>query len=202
MTSSSTNAADELEKAKMLDTVALDRDVAILHSSARDWVATPLAEKRKLLEALRGTTAEVAHEWVHVSCQGKGIAMDSPAAGEEWMSGPFALLSKVAALIQVIEQLEAGTNPLERIRVRKLPSGQVALRVFPAVVQDRVVAGYAANVWLRPGVTLEQAKAGWPAGCATKTCPARSAWCWEQATSARSHRWTASPSCTKTAPWC
>jgi Aldehyde dehydrogenase family len=160
MTSSSTNAADELEKAEMLDTVALDRDVAILRSSARVWVATPLAEKRKLLEALRGTTAEVAHEWVHVSCQGKGIAMDSPAAGEEWMSGPYALLSKVAALIQVIEQLEAGRNPLDRIRVRTLPSGQVALRVFPAVVQDRVVAGYAASVWLRPGVTLERAKAG------------------------------------------
>jgi aldehyde dehydrogenase (NAD(P)+) len=143
----------------MLDTVALDRDVAVLHASARDWVTTPLAEKRELLEALRLATAEVADEWVHVSCQGKGIAMSSPAAGEEWMSGPYALLSKVAALIQVIEQLEAGTNPLDRIRMRTLPSGQVALRVFPAVVQDRVVVGYAANVWLRPGVTLEQAKA-------------------------------------------
>jgi Aldehyde dehydrogenase family len=144
----------------MLDTAALDRDVAVLHSAARTWVATPLAEKRKLLEALRGATAEVADEWVRVSCHGKGIAMSSPAAGEEWMSGPYALLSKIAALIQVIEQLEAGTNPLDRIRVRTLPSGQVALRVFPAVVQDRVVAGYTATVWLRPGVTLEQAKAG------------------------------------------
>ena len=115
----------------MLDIAVLDRDLAVLRSSTRDWVTTSLAEKRKLLEALRGATAEVAEEWVRVSCQGKGIAMNSPAAGEEWMSGPYALLSNVAAIIRLVEQLEAGTNPLDRVRVRRLPSGQVALRVFP-----------------------------------------------------------------------
>jgi aldehyde dehydrogenase (NAD(P)+) len=144
----------------MLDTVALDRDLAALRSSARDWVTLPLAEKRKLLEALRGATAAVADEWVRVSCQAKGIALDSPAAGEEWMSGPYALLASVAALIRLVGQLEAGANPLDRIRARTLPSGQVALRVLPAVLEDRLVAGYTAHVWLRPGVTLEQAKAG------------------------------------------
>src|SRR6266536_3334068 len=141
-------------------TTALDRDVAVLHSKAREWVTTPLAEKRKLLEALRVATAAVADEWVRVSCQGKGIALSSPAAGEEWMSGPYALLSNVAALIRLVDHLEAGTDPLDRVRARTLPSGQVALRVFPAVVQDRVLAGYTGDVWLPPGVTLEQAKAG------------------------------------------
>jgi Aldehyde dehydrogenase family len=144
----------------MVDTVTLDRDVATLHASARNWAATPLPEKRRLLEALRGATAEVADEWVQVSCRAKGIARTSPAAGEEWTSGPYALLSTVAALIRVVDQLEAGANPLDHVRVHTLPSGQVALRVFPAVARDRVVAGYRADVWLRPGVTLEQAKAG------------------------------------------
>ncbi|HZD67785.1 MAG TPA: aldehyde dehydrogenase family protein [Actinomycetes bacterium] len=144
----------------MLDTTALDRDVEVLRSSAKQWVTTSLAEKRKLLEALRAATAEVAGEWVRASCQGKGIALDSPAAGEEWMSGPYALISNVAALIRLLERLEAGSNPLDRVRVRTLPSGQVALRAFPAVAQDRVLAGYTGDVWLRPGVTLEQAKVG------------------------------------------
>src|SRR6266536_3373668 len=162
VTSSSTYVVNALsvEKANMLDTAALDRDVAALHSSAGKWVTTPLAEKRKLLEALCVATAQIADEWVRVSCQGKGIAPNSPAAGEEWMSGPYALLSNVAALIRLVEHLQAGTNPLDRVRVRTLPNGQVALRVFPAVVQDRVLAGYTADVWLRPRVTLEQATAG------------------------------------------
>src|SRR6266536_1489904 len=162
VTSSSTYVVNALsvEKANMRDTAALDRDVAALHSSAGEWVTTPLAEKRKLLEALCVATAQIADEWVRVSCQGKGIAPNSPAAGEEWMSGPYALISNVAALIRLVEQLETGTNPLDRVRVRTLPGGRVALRAFPAVAQDLVLAGYTGSVWLRPGVTLEQAKAG------------------------------------------
>lgn len=144
----------------MFDTAALDRDIAVLRSSAKAWVTTPLGEKRKLLEAVRSATADVADEWVRVSCQGKGIDLSSPAAGEEWMSGPYALLASVAALIRTVGQLEAGTNPLERLKARRLPSGQVALRVFPAAAEDRVLPGYTADVWLRPGVTLAQAKAG------------------------------------------
>jgi Aldehyde dehydrogenase family len=144
----------------MLDSATLDREIAVLRSSAREWVTTPLAQKRKLLEALHAATAEVADEWVRLSCQAKGIAPNSPAAGEEWMSGPYALLSHVAALIRLVERLEAGGNPLDRIRARTLPGGQLALRAFPAVAQDRMLAGYTGYVWLRPGVTLEQAEAG------------------------------------------
>jgi len=144
----------------MLDPTALDADVATLRAAAGEWAATPLAGKRRLLEAVRGATAAVADEWVRLSCQGKGIAMTSPAAGEEWTSGPYALLANVAALIRLLKGLEAGANPLDRLRARTLPGGQVALRVFPSLPEDRVVLGYTAEVWLRPGVTLDQARAG------------------------------------------
>jgi hypothetical protein len=147
-------------KAQMPNTTALDSDIAALRSSARVWVTTPLAEKRRLLGDLHRATAEVADEWVRLSCDAKGIALNSPAAGEEWTSGPYALLSNVAALARTVEQLEAGTNPLDRVRVRTLRNGRVALRAFPADARDRVLVGYTGDVWLRPGVTLDQAKAG------------------------------------------
>jgi hypothetical protein len=149
-----------MDKAETLDRAALDADVAALRAAAGEWAATPLPEKRRLLEAVRGATAAVADEWVRVCCQGKAIAAGSPAVGEEWMSGPYALLSGVAALIRLLRGLEAGANPLDRLRVRTLPGGQVALRVFPSSPEDRLVLGYAAEVWLRSGVTLEQARAG------------------------------------------
>jgi aldehyde dehydrogenase (NAD(P)+) len=44
--------------------------------------------------------------------------------------------------------------------VRTLRNGRVALRAFPADARDRVLVGYTGYVWLRPEVTLEQAKAG------------------------------------------
>ena len=144
----------------MLDTTALDADVAALRAAAGEWATTPLAGKRRLLEAVRGATAAVAEEWVRVCCQGKGIATGSPAAGEEWMSGPYAVLVNVAALVRLLGRLEAGASPLDRLRARALPGGRVALRVFPSLPEDRLVVGYSAEVWLRPGITLEQAEAG------------------------------------------
>ena len=149
-----------MDKAELVDTAALDADVGALRAAAGEWATAPVAEKRRLLEAVRGATAAVADEWVRVCCQGKGIATGSPAAGEEWLSGPYAVLVSVAALIRLLEGLEAGASPLDRLRARALPGGQVALRVFPSVPEDRLVLGYSAEVWLRPGVTVEDAKAG------------------------------------------
>jgi len=149
-----------MDRAEMLDTTALDADVAALRAAAGEWAATPLAEKRRLLEAARGATAAVATEWVRVCCQGKGIATGSPAAGEEWTSGPYAVLVSLAALIRLLGRLDAGADPLDRLRARALPGGQVALRVFPSLPEDRLVLGYSAEVWLRPGVSLDQARAG------------------------------------------
>jgi hypothetical protein len=164
-------------------------------------VTTPLVEKRRLLEAVRGATAAVADEWVRLSCQGKGIAPSSPAAGEEWMSGPYALLADVAALIRLVRDLEAGANPLDRIRARTLPGGRVALRVVPAAPEDRLVLGYSAQVWLRPGVTLQQARAGVAGRLRDTGLPGRVGLVLGGATSARSRRWTAWPGCTRTTPW-
>jgi aldehyde dehydrogenase (NAD(P)+) len=70
------------------------------------------------------------------------------------------VLAGVAALLRLLGGLEAGANPLDRLRARTLPGGQVALGVFPSAPEDRLVLGYSAEVWLRPGVTLDQAKAG------------------------------------------
>ena len=149
-----------MDNTELLDTAALDADVAALRAAAGEWAATPLAGKRRLLEAVRAATAAVADEWVRVCCQGKGIPAGTPASGEEWMSGPYALLSSVAALIRLLKKLEAGADPLERLRARTLAGGQVALRVFPSVPEDRLVLGYSADVWLRPGVSLDQAREG------------------------------------------
>ena len=142
------------------DTEALDRDIATLQASAPGWVSSPLGDKRRLLERVRAATLAAADDWVTASCLAKGTDASSPAAGEEWLSGPYAVLNHVRSLITVLRQLEAGRNPLDRCRSRTLPSSQVALRVLPYDARDILLVGYTADVWLRNGVSLEQAKAG------------------------------------------
>src|SRR5437868_522086 len=141
----------------MPDTSTLDRDLGVLRAKAQEWVTTPIAQKRELLEALRDAATEVADEWVGACCKGKGLPMHSPAAGEEWIGGAYAMIAGVTALIQTLQTIEAGKNPLDKVKARTLSGGQIALRVFPYVVQDRILLGYTGDVWLRPGVTIEQA---------------------------------------------
>ena len=86
----------------MLETIDLDRDLATLRASARAWVVLPLPEKLELLHQVREATGQVAQEWVQASCAGKQISPHAPVAGEEWMSGPYALITGVAALADTL----------------------------------------------------------------------------------------------------
>ena len=46
-----------MDSAELLDTTALDADVAALRAAAGEWASMPLAERRRLLEAVRRATA-------------------------------------------------------------------------------------------------------------------------------------------------
>jgi acyl-CoA reductase-like NAD-dependent aldehyde dehydrogenase len=138
----------------------LDHDLAALAEGAASWVASTLAEKRTLLSELRRSTADAAADWVAASCAIKGIRLTEPAAGEEWSSGPYALISATLALEKTLRAIDAGRSPLTDRRIGRAFDGRVSVRVFPYVAKDLVLPGYSADVWLRPGVTPEQARAG------------------------------------------
>lgn len=61
----------------------LDGALSDLEAGAGRWARLPLAAKRALLLELNRGIADVAAECVEVACGWKGIAMDSPLAGEE-----------------------------------------------------------------------------------------------------------------------
>ena len=87
---------------------ALDADLDALRAGAAAWVASSLAEKRALLRELRRSTAAAAADWVAVACAVKRIDPATPAAGEEWSSGPYAAISATLALEKTLRTLEAG----------------------------------------------------------------------------------------------
>lgn len=139
---------------------ALDAELTALRLGAAAWVASDLAEKRALLPELRRATAAAAADWVAAACRVKGIDPTSPAAGEEWSSGPYAVITATAALEKTLRTLEAGGTPLTDRRLGRAPQGRVTVRAFPYVPKDVVLAGYSADVWLRRGVSIDEARAG------------------------------------------
>ena len=141
----------------MRERAELDAALAELREGAGHWARLPIAAKRDLLLELHRGVAEAADEWVELACGLKGIALDSPLAGEEWMSGPYVVLAYVRALVQTLEALEAGRDPLDGLRVRTRRGGRVALEVLPAGVYDRLLLnGYHAEVWMQAGVSPEE----------------------------------------------
>jgi aldehyde dehydrogenase (NAD(P)+) len=84
----------------------------------------------------------------------KQLPMDSQLLGEEWTSGPYAVLTGTAVLAQSIAALEAGRSPVDGYRFGTAPGGRTTVRVLPHGVYDQLLlSGFRAEVWMPPGVT-------------------------------------------------
>ncbi len=135
-------------------TAEIDRAVAQLQASKDEWNALPLGARIDLLRGLRPRIAAVAERWVAAAVEAKGIPTGSPWSGEEWLSGPYALLTGVAALERTLGALARGESPLPPGAVRTRDGGQVVVDVFPVSFYDRLLMnGVRAEVWMQPGVT-------------------------------------------------
>ncbi|MEO0603796.1 MAG: aldehyde dehydrogenase family protein, partial [Myxococcota bacterium] len=127
-----------------------------LHENAPRWLELGPNEILPLLEETRERTLAVAEAWVEASGDAKGLAPDSPLRGEEWSSGPWAVLAGLNGLLFTLGQIAAGNDPLSGMQVRTRPDGQVLVDVFPANVWDQLLlSGYTATVWQQPGVTKD-----------------------------------------------
>ncbi len=142
-----------------MDEIAIDAAFGTLVANRRRWARLPVSTKIFALDEIRRRVGDVAEDWVSAAVRGKDIPSDSPQVGEEWTSGPYAVASAAAALAQTLRRLEDGKPVLAGISKRTMPNGQVAVRVFPTTIEDRVfLSGHTADVWLRPGVTPEEAE--------------------------------------------
>src|SRR5512137_2942029 len=95
-----------------MESSRLDADLATLAAHKDEWARLPIPEKIRLLRTVRAGVARVADPWVDSAVRAKGIPAGSPWAGEEWMSGPYSLLSGIGALERTLERLARGESPL------------------------------------------------------------------------------------------
>ncbi|MFJ8660575.1 aldehyde dehydrogenase family protein [Streptomyces sp. NPDC093795] len=142
-----------------LDTSLLDRTVADVRAHAASWSATPLSERIALLERLMPRVVASAGEIAGAGARAKGYGSGSPWAAEDWIGGPWALAQNAAALLHVLRRIAAGRDPLDGRTVHE-ENGRTRVDVFPATGWDTLLLnGFTAQVWMRSGVTAEQARA-------------------------------------------
>jgi acyl-CoA reductase-like NAD-dependent aldehyde dehydrogenase len=129
-----------------------DHLVKRLADGETTWAGTSLAERIALLERFGALVAEHAEEWVETACRIKGLPARSPLVGEEWISGPWAVLTYVPALAETLRRLERGDDVLSGFPTRTAPGDRVAVQVLPHTIYDRLLLnGYQAEVWMEPG---------------------------------------------------
>ncbi|RZU76823.1 acyl-CoA reductase-like NAD-dependent aldehyde dehydrogenase [Micromonospora kangleipakensis] len=135
----------------------LDQLIAALRDGERGWAAESLASRRNLLLQMHANVAAQAEEWVRVAGEIKQLPAGSPLLGEEWISGPWAVLGYAEALADSLARLAEGRNLLAGYPVGTAPGGRVAIDVLPHHMFDRLLlSGFRAEVWMEPGVTAQE----------------------------------------------
>lgn len=123
------------------------------------WARTSLTRRRELLTEFAALVDQHADEWVEVAARIKQLPAGSPLLGEEWTSGPWAVLSYVGALSATLQRMEDNRDVLAGFKSREVPGDRVAFQVLPHNTFDRLLLnGYKAELWMQPGVTVDDAQ--------------------------------------------
>jgi acyl-CoA reductase-like NAD-dependent aldehyde dehydrogenase len=139
----------------------LDRAIDELRDGEQAWAGTSLQARRELLLELGESARREAASWVERASRIKQLDSSSSLVGEEWISGPYALLCYVAALAETLRSLESGADVLADYRFDTAPGGRTSIEVLPHGTFDRLLlSGYRASVWTRPGVGADEVRAG------------------------------------------
>lgn len=132
---------------------ALDDVVERLGASAPRWAATPVAQRRALLDAVIAATATAAPAWNRAACAAKGLDPDGPEGGEELFTGIGTFARVATTLSASLRDIERTGRPQYPGPVHHRSGGRLAVGVMPATKLDRALfAGVSAEVWMEPGL--------------------------------------------------
>ncbi len=136
-----------------MDTVKLDQYIEVLQDHKDEWACLSIPEKLALLDTIRQRLAARSEAWVAASVRGKQMQAGSPEEGEEWTSGPWTLAVGINGYMDTLRALSRGRLLMPK-KVHTRPDGQVAARIFPNTLFDKILLnGVTAEVWMQPAVT-------------------------------------------------
>lgn len=135
----------------------LDRAVADVVQRKEHWVRLPLAVKIEYVRSILAGSVRTAHGQVEAAAEAKGVSLDSPLSGEDWIAGPYVTVRMLRLLAWTLEQIRChGRVVINPKNIRERSNGQVAVKVFPLSLFDSFFyRGFHGEVWMRPDVTMD-----------------------------------------------
>lgn len=135
--------------------IDLDQALAVLHEHKDAWVATAIDRRIALLAAIRQRMAAVGERWVGAILAAKGTTDNAFGAGEDWAN--YALALRWMRLLQrSLQEIQRMGRPRLPGNVTTRQDGQVAVRIFPQTLFDRMLfMGVSGEMRMQPGVTAQ-----------------------------------------------
>jgi aldehyde dehydrogenase (NAD(P)+) len=133
------------------DPRTLEEALVRLREGAPRWARAALPHRIALARAMMAGAHRTAERAVAAACAAKGLPLDGPAAGEEWLSGPYVTVRFLRQLARSMKLLERNGNPPVG-PVQETVDGRLAVRVFPAGPRDWLFQGVTGEVHLEEGV--------------------------------------------------
>ncbi len=142
-----------LDEKNYIAPTEIQQAVTTLHAKKDLWLQVSIDERIALLAQIKEHLMPVAAAWAETASRKKGIPAGSPMEGEEWISGPYAMMAYCNTLTETLSKVE-GKKHLDNLAMRELPNGQLAVRVMPNSIWDHLLlSGVNAEVWMEPGIT-------------------------------------------------
>jgi acyl-CoA reductase-like NAD-dependent aldehyde dehydrogenase len=137
----------------------LDAAVARVRGAAPGWARASLSERIALARSMLAGLHRVAPRLVHAGCVAKGLPLDAPSSGDEWLAAAYIPIRALGQLARHLETL-ARTGNVPVGRMSETDDGRVAERVFPSTPADAgLFLGIHADVHYLAGVRPEDARA-------------------------------------------
>ena len=138
---------------------ALDAAIDELEIGARTWSHLTLGQRARLMDRLHASVSAEAAEWADVAANSKGILAGHPLRGEDWLAGPYGVVTALDAYRQSLLKLAKGESPLTGVKTDAAPGGRVRAHVFPlGPVDGLLLSGFTGEVWFEPGVTDDEVR--------------------------------------------
>lgn len=152
MTCFGTKAPDMIH-ATQFETPKYDSALADLVRGRDAWAKSSITDRIQVLVDIKDALMPISQVWAETASRKKLIPQGAPAEGEEWTSGPYALMIGCNGLIETLSKME-GKAFLNDLPTRQTATGQLAVKVAPHNIWDQLLlSGVRAEVWMQPGVT-------------------------------------------------
>ncbi len=116
----------------------LDEAVARVRGGAPRWAHASPAERAALARAMLAGLHRLTPRMVREACAAKGVPLDAPAAGDEWLAAAVVGLRALRQLARSLDALaRTGNTPVGRMG--ETEDGRTTERVFPSTPLDHVL---------------------------------------------------------------